>query len=160
MDRDYLSIKLAETLGNEYGVVEAEHKLMNDGQLEPGMKRQLLDMHDEDERHVRNLERALEIVGRADGVDKAIDRGKEACLRMIAGSGDDPIDVLRSTILAKYKSVDAEETFFELCDEIGEDDACELFEVNIEEEEDHIEYLREQAMLMTRERVTGEPVAG
>ena len=156
MDREYLSATLAEALGNEYGVVEAEHRLLNDGKLEVGMKRQLQDIHDEDEQHVRNLETALDIIGRPENVDAKIQHGKETCLRMVHMGGDDPIDILRGTILAKYRSADAEETLYSVCDEIDREGICELFETNLEEEEDHIDYLREQAIIMTRERITGE----
>ncbi len=159
MDSNYLSATLAETLGNEYGVIEAEHKLINDGQLEPGMKRQLQDIHDEDQQHVRNMERALEIIGRPADAEQRIKRGKEVCMKIVETTSDDPIDMLRATILAKYKSADAEEMFYELCEEIGQEDVCGLFETNLEEEEDHLDYLREQAVLMARERITGEPVA-
>lgn len=156
MDRSYLSAAVAETLGNEYGVVEAEHKLINNGMLEPGMKRQLQDIRDEDEQHIRNLEQALQAIGRTDETERRIQHGKEVCMRIVGSSGGDPIDMLRATILAKYKSADAEEMFYELCDEIGDEDICGLFETNLEEEEDHLDYLREQALLMARERLTGE----
>lgn len=156
MDRDYLSAKLAEALGNEHGVVEAEHKLLNDGALAMGMKRQLLEIHNEDEQHVRNLTKALEMIGPADNAQQSIELGKERCLRMIESGGDDPIDRLNAMILAKYRSADSEELFYELCGEMGQDDICDLFEISLEEEEDHLDYLREQSLIMTRARITGE----
>ncbi|MBI2844670.1 MAG: hypothetical protein HYX78_14850 [Armatimonadetes bacterium] len=156
MDRDYFADQLAEALGFEEGVVEAEHKLINDGQLEFGMKRQLQDIHDQDEQHVRNLQRALDAVGRTGEAESKMKRGKKICEQIIEMAGDEPIELLKSTILAKYRSSDTSEMFYELCDEVGASEVCDVFENALEDDEDHIDYLREQAMIMTRERVTGQ----
>ncbi len=155
MDRDYLSTQIAEALGSAQAIVEAEHKLINDGQLEVGMKRQLQQIHDEDEENVKNLEKALETVGRTSDTDKSIQKGKESCERIVSMSGDDPLEVLKATILAKYKLADSQELFYNLCEEIGHEDLCDLFETSLEDEEDHLDYMREQAILIARERITG-----
>ena len=155
MDRNYLSAELAEALGLEQGIVDAEHKLINDGKLEFGMKRQLQDIHDEDEQHVRSLEKALDLIGRTDETASRIERGRRICENIVKMAGDDPLDLLRATILAKYKSSDSAEMFYDLCDEIGEGEVCDIFEEALEDDEDHLDYLREQAMLMARERITG-----
>lgn len=156
MDKDYFSTQLAEALGNAQGVVEAERKLINDGKLETGMKRQLQEIHGEDEQHVRNLERALDAVGRTQDADKSILHGRKICERLVEESGDEPLELLRAAILTKYRLADTQELFYNLCDEIGFVDICDLFETNLEEEEDHLDYMREQAMLLARERITGE----
>lgn len=156
MDKDYLSTQIAEALGNAQGVVEAEHELLNDGRLETGMKRQLQEIHDEDEKAIRNLEAALDTVGRTDETDKSINRGRKICEQIVKVSGDEPLEVIKATILAKYRLADSQELFYNLCDEVGYGDMCELFESNIEDEEDHLDYLREQAILIARERITGE----
>lgn len=158
MDKEYFAEQLAEALGFEQGIVEAEHKLLNDGNLEVGMKRTLQDIHDQDEQHVRNLERALETVGKPKTADSKISHGKKMCQNIISMSGDDPIEMVKSTVLAKYRSSDASEIFYELCDDVGSEEICEIFENTLEDDEDHLDYLREQAMLMTRERVTGQSV--
>jgi bacterioferritin (cytochrome b1) len=69
--------------------------------------------------------------------------------------GDDPLEMLRATVLAKYKLADSEELFYNLCSEIGHDDICGIFETGLENEEYHIDYLREQAIIMAHERITG-----
>lgn len=158
MDKQYLSEQLAEALGNAQGIIESERRLINDGQLEFGMKRQLQEIYGEDEEHVRNIEQALDAVGRTPDSEKSIERGRSICRRLVESSGDDPIEMLKATILAKYMFADSQELFCNLCGEIGQDDICELFVTNLEEEEDHLDYLRQQAMLMARERVTGIPV--
>lgn len=158
MDREYFAEQLADALGFEQGIVEAEHKLLNDGQLETGMKRTLQDIHDQDEQHIRNLERALESVGRPKSADARISHGKRMCEQIMEMSGDDPIEMVKATVLAKYRSSDTSEMFYELCDDIGESEICDVFENALEDDEDHLDYLREQAVLMTRERITGQSV--
>lgn len=155
MDKDYLSAQIAEALGNAQGIVETEHKLLNDKGLVFGMKRQLQDIHSDDEEQVSNIERVLDRVGRTPDTQKWIERGRALCSRIIDMPDDDPLEILRATILAKYKLADSMEFLYGLCDEIGQDDICEVFETNLEEEEDHLDYLREQAMLIARERATG-----
>jgi len=158
MDKEYLSTQLAEALGIAHGIVEAEHKLLNDENLVFGMKRQLQEIHDEDEKHVKNLERALDAVGRGDNIEKSIEHGRKVCHQLIEMSGDDPIEMVKATILAKYRLADSQELFYNICDVVGHTDICELFEENLEEEEDHLDYLREQAMLMAHSRITGESI--
>lgn len=158
MDKEYFSSLVAESLGTAQGIVDFEHKLINDGKLEVGMKRQLQEIHDEDEQHVKNLEKVLDQVGHsADNTDR-ISRGRRMCDEIIRLSGDDPIDLVKGTILAKYRLADSQELFYNLCDEVGYSQVCDIFETNLEEEEDHLDYLREQAILMARERITGTPI--
>jgi bacterioferritin (cytochrome b1) len=155
MDRKYLSAQLAESIGTAQGIVEAEHKLINDGQLVFGMKSQLQEIYDEDEKHIQQLEIALNIIGRSDDVDENIDKGKRICSRIVDIAGDDPLDRLRATILTKYRLADSQELFYNMCEEMGEKDVCDIFETVLEDEEDHLDYMREQAMLMAHERITG-----
>jgi ferritin-like metal-binding protein YciE len=155
MDKEYFSSLVAESLGTAQGIVDVEHKLMNDGKLEVGMKRQLQEIHNEDEQHVKNLEKVLDELGHPKDFQERMERGRRMCEQIIRLSGDDPIDLVKGTILAKYRLADSQELFYNLCDEVGYSDVCEVFETNLEEEEDQLDYLREQAMLMARERITG-----
>lgn len=153
MDKSYLTSTLAETLGNELGILEAEHRLLNTTQLEFGMKRQLQDIHDQDEKHVKNLTMALDTFGKTSETDSQIERGKKMCEQIVEQYGDDPINMIKATVLAKYKSADAAELIYNLCSDAGQPDICDTFEDIVDDVEDQIEYLREQAVLMAKERL-------
>jgi len=159
MDKNYLSTQIAEALGWEQGVVEAEHRLMNDGTLEFGMKRQLQEIHSEDQRHVSTLQKVLDVVGRTGETESKIEQGREMADQIVRLSGDDALGLLKGTILAKYRSSDSAEMLYDLCDEMGETDICDMFEQTLEEDQDQLDYLREQAILMSRERIAGQPAA-
>ncbi|MEN6521015.1 MAG: hypothetical protein ABFD46_07695 [Armatimonadota bacterium] len=160
MDREYLSTQLAEALGTAQGMRMIEHKLLNSEGLETGMKRQLQDIHDQDEQLINRLERVLDEISHGGDFDESIQRGLKIAQQLIDMSGNDIIELLRTVILIKYRLSDSQELFYNLCEEIGHDESCDIFEENLEDEEDHLDYLREQAILMARERITGQPVAG
>jgi len=158
MDKKYLSNLLAEALGTAQGMLDIEHKLLNTEGLEVGMKRQLQDIHDQDEQMAKRLERVLNEIGYDGDINPSIDKGRDVAHQLMKMSGDDPIELLKTVILVKYRLSDSQELFYNLCDEIGQSDACDIFEENLEDEEDQLDYLREQAILMARERITGLPV--
>lgn len=158
MDREYLSTQLAEALGTAQGMLDAEHKLLNSEGLETGMKRQLQEIHDQDEQLINRLERVLDEIEHKGDIDGSTRRGRKITQQLMDTSEDDPIEMIRTLILIKYRLSDSQELFYNLCEEIGHTDACDVFEENLEDEEDQLDYLREQAMLMARERITGEPV--
>lgn len=160
MDKKYLSNQLAEALGTAQGMLEIEHKLLNSEGLKTGMKRQLQDIHDQDEQLINRLERVLNEIGYDGDINPSINRGRDVAHQLLRMSGDDPIEVLKTAILVKYRLSDSQEMFYNLCNEIGESETCDIFEENLEDGEDQLDYLREQAILMAHERITGQPVAG